>query len=82
MLSRKDVGPECNTARRLFWEKCASRAISLLPNEERESVYDNWHNHGKFYDYVEFAAALSDSMLTEWDKRWIVEATNDKEITK
>lgn len=71
-ISRDDLGLEGNTARRLFWEKCASNVINILPNnEENESVYQNWHGH-------EFVASFADSLLAEWDKRWIAEDDKDK----
>lgn len=80
MSSRNDVGSECNTARRIFWEKCAASAISLLPPENSSfPTYETWHDFGSFYDKLEFAACLADSMLVEWDKRWIVEASDEEE---
>lgn len=60
--NRDDLGIEGNTARRLFWEMCASRqpvvkgqtATGLLKLESTEDV-----------------VLWADKMLEEWDKRWI-----------
>lgn len=59
MLFRNDVGPECNTARRLFWEKCTSRSPKTYSSND--------------------ASLWADGMLAEWDKRWIVEASDEEE---
>lgn len=76
MSSRNDVGPECNTARRLFWERCASRS----PRTYRYSGYDGDPDY-ETYEESEDVASWADYMLIEWDKRWIVEASKDEMIS-
>lgn len=64
MLGRKDLSIEGNTARRLFWEMCASR--EPVKNQEWELPED--------------VADWADLMLEEWDKRWIADSTPDDEV--
>lgn len=59
-----DLGTEVNAARRLFWEKCASRT----PTYREETGYEGPDDVAKWADY----------MLTEWNKRWIIEACDDE----
>lgn len=57
-INRDDIPFEGRKARRLFWEKCASRAPILYPETElSEDASD--------------VARWADYMLDEWDKRWI-----------
>lgn len=69
LANRDDLGIEGNTARRLFWEMCASRqpvvkgqtATGLLKLETTENV-----------------ARWADGMLEQWDKRWIADVGEEK----
>ncbi len=67
MSIRKDLGSEANTARRLFWEMCASRQPQILM-VDHETLF----NHYQCEDSDDIAR-WADHMLYEWDKRWIEE---------
>jgi hypothetical protein len=75
MLAREDVSTDCNIERRKFWEMCASSAIVLLSGDEVNELgaYKMWHDHGKHYDNAAFVASFADSILNEWNKRWVVD---------
>lgn len=65
-IYREDVGSECNTERRKFWELCASSYEPTLDFESSCKRASEW----------------ADEMLIEWDKRWIVEAVDDDDIVQ
>lgn len=69
MILRDDISLEANIARRLFWEKCASRtpiAYQIDVNHETSTRY-------MMKEDSEDVAMWADQMLAEWDKRWIAE---------
>lgn len=68
-MTRINLGPEGNAARRKFWEMCASQALLSI----QEDVYEDFHKHEKFYDKPEFAASWADEMVKQWEMRWTVE---------
>ena len=74
-ISRDDVGFDGDVARRLFWEKCASR--------QPQCIFAECGDSGTHYFTVEDAnliAQWADQMLDEWDKRWIAEEEKDKPL--
>lgn len=68
-LSRDDISFEGNVARRLFWEKCASRQPQVL-----YSFIDTAGTHNFVCENCEESSRWADRMLAEWDKRWIVDS--------
>lgn len=60
------------TARRKFWEMCASR--------QPQCIFVEIGDSGTHYFTVEDSNSMAqwaDRMLAEWDKRWVVNATDD-----
>ena len=73
-ITRDDISFDGNVARRLFWEKCASRQPQIYEHSEGVAT-------GATYNMIEDSedvAQWADRMLNEWDKRWIAEEVNSQ----